>query len=217
MDLPRTNLLYTKSWEQLKESLLSTKESSSDWTRLNIKIQFWIAFFRRRTSPRVRGSLCEGSEDNFRTRKKINEYQPILWWIPGKPTSFLPQTNSWYCTRTDNFWDWVCGPTIFYGLIVIILNDMSHLINVEQLQFRKSSAVAILLTTLLEMWSTAIWFAKTGFLISFNCLVLSKVASTLAPGLYSNCLMDTIDLSVWLPFHTHFYFKLQATELRVPA
>ena len=70
---------------------------------------------------------------------------------------------------------------MFYGLMIIVLNDMSHLlINIEQLQFLKSSVMALLLTTLLEMWSTAMWALKGALLSSFNCLVLSKVESTLS-------------------------------------
>ena len=74
-----------------------------------------------------------------------------------------------------------CGGIAFYGPMVVLLNDMSHLlINMEQLEFLKSSMVAILLTTLLELWSIAMWLLKLGFLLSCNCLVLSKVASMLA-------------------------------------
>ena len=69
---------------------------------------------------------------------------------------------------------------IFYFVMILIMNDMSHLlINMEQLQFLKSSVIAILLTTLLEIWSASMWAPKGGFLSQFNCLVLSKVESTL--------------------------------------
>ena len=74
----------------------------------------------------------------------------------------------------------MCGCITFYGLIVAFLNDMSHLlINVECLQFLQSSAIALLLTTLLEMWSVSMWALKMGFLMSWNCLVMSKLESTL--------------------------------------
>ena len=73
-----------------------------------------------------------------------------------------------------------CGVTVFYGLMVVLLNDMSHLlINFEKLQFLKSSTISVLLTTLPEIWSFGMWLLKIGFLLSFNCLVLSKVESTL--------------------------------------
>ena len=46
-----------------------------------------------------------------------------------------------------------CAGVILYGLSAFILNDMPDLlINIEQLQFLKSSKIAVLLTNLLEMW-----------------------------------------------------------------
>ena len=73
-----------------------------------------------------------------------------------------------------------CGAAVFYGLMVVCLQDMSHLlINIEQIQFLKSSKIVILLTTLLETWSVAMWVLTVGFFLSLNCLVPSKVYSTL--------------------------------------
>ena len=72
------------------------------------------------------------------------------------------------------------GCVILYGLTVVFLNGMSHLLrNSEQLQCFKSSKIAVLLTNLLEIWSVAVWIVKLGFLLSCNCLVLSKVESIL--------------------------------------
>ena len=69
---------------------------------------------------------------------------------------------------------------IAYGVLVILLNDMSHLlINIEPFAFFKSSTIIVALTTLAELWWDTFWCIKTGFLVSFNCLVLSKTESTL--------------------------------------
>ena len=73
------------------------------------------------------------------------------------------------------------GGILFYGLLVLALNDMSHLlVNIEQLQFFKSSMIAVLFMTLLELWSFGMWTLKGVFLIQFNGLFLAKVESTLS-------------------------------------
>ena len=72
----------------------------------------------------------------------------------------------------------VCGAAIVYGVMVLFLNDMAHLlINIQGLQFLKSSTIPIILTTALEMWSVSMWIFNGGFLLSCNCFVLLKVDS----------------------------------------
>ena len=72
------------------------------------------------------------------------------------------------------------GAVVMYTGLVILLNDMAHLlINNSNLEFLKSSAVAATLTTVLEAWSLAMCALNVGFLLSFNCLVLSKLEVTI--------------------------------------
>ena len=72
------------------------------------------------------------------------------------------------------------GGVLFYGIILLFLNDMSHLlINMELLQFLKSSAIAVLLTTMRGTWLLGIWVTQGVFMISCSCLILSKVETTL--------------------------------------
>ena len=72
------------------------------------------------------------------------------------------------------------GGVLFYGIILLFLNDMSHLlINMELLQFLKSSTIAVLFKIMLETWSFGIWVTQGVFMISCSCLILSKVETTL--------------------------------------
>ena len=69
---------------------------------------------------------------------------------------------------------------IMYGGMVILLPDMAHLlINNPMLLSWKSSVLAVRTAALLEVWSVAMWVINGGFFLSLNCLVLSKVESTL--------------------------------------
>ena len=69
---------------------------------------------------------------------------------------------------------------VLYGGMVIVFDDMAHLlINNAMLRSMKSSAVAVMIATLLELWSAATWFVNVGFFMTLNSLVLSKMESAL--------------------------------------
>ena len=73
----------------------------------------------------------------------------------------------------------VIGGIVFYGGMVILFHDMAHLlINNAILLPMKSSALAVIIVTMLEMWSVSMWLVNVGFFMSLNALVLSKMEQT---------------------------------------
>ena len=75
----------------------------------------------------------------------------------------------------------VAVQTVCYGGLVFLLDDMAHLlINNRMLQSLKSSALAVMIAGMLEMWSVAMWLVNVGFFMSLNSLVLSKMESALS-------------------------------------
>ena len=56
--------------------------------------------------------------------------------------------------------------------------DMAHLmINNPVLEVLKSSAIAVTVATLLEVWTVVMWVPSLAFFLSLNCLVQSKIES----------------------------------------
>ena len=70
------------------------------------------------------------------------------------------------------------GCVISYVLMMILMNDMAHLlINNPYVKPLRSWLVAVVISTLVETCSVAIWAVNVGFLLQLNCLVLSKMES----------------------------------------
>ena len=89
------------------------------------------------------------------------------------------------------------GAAILYTLMIIILNDMPHLLmNNPLLQWLKPcTGISILISALLEAWSVSIWILNAEFLLSLSCLVMSKVESDI--GKLLNNLR--YEMAMWIP------------------
>ena len=69
---------------------------------------------------------------------------------------------------------------LLYGGMVVILDDMAHLlINNAILLPLKSSALVVTIATVLEIWSVTMWTINIGFFMTCNCLVLAKMETAL--------------------------------------
>ena len=70
------------------------------------------------------------------------------------------------------------GFLIMYLFMVILMNDMAHLlVNSPHFKYLRSSTAAVVVSTLLEAWTLAMWALNLGFFLTLSSLVLSTMES----------------------------------------